>query len=572
MNNNRLANSYKLPNDVKWIKSFLLNHIDNMLDELKTKLVYKVEKDGSVTFPADVKVENKKEGTTISVTELYETLQTLSTEIANISGVGDLENIMSIMSDLKAYTQSLKSNVLGVTRDPSNSTTAINDNLVLSNGATIPSSTTSNGTIFGCGATFGLMGNSQIKCSVTDNGITYTATWTPPNVGFTTNDIFSISLLNGKAIKTGNNITGIKYASVQTNITLEATDDTTHAIIYKIEIVSDGGECVITGEGLRLKLHLSKASRFTRGAFETIPESSTGGGELSEVIKFPQESYPIHNSDKYISFSCGTIKYDSINQRVTTTEAHPKLIIDNEDRSFNITNMHEENYYSVIYFINSDACRTLLNAYVSNATQEQKTAFAEENGFVSSYEFWLSVENSGLIINPYPKDETNGITFEDDGLIKFGETGEIELKDSGVDVKFDGSTGAKITDDGIETRNVKLIPSDDGQTNIMTQTDDHIFSFNNDAEFRWKDEQNVEHSLRISELGDINNAIIKMLMNRIITLERANAFQRTNLTNNMSLFSGDAPGYTDTDIYNAFYSLTADKKQLHVDPESSTSP
>ena len=563
--NNRLTNAYKLPNDVKWIKSFLLGHVQNMLDDLKSQQVYRVEKDGSVVFPADVKVENKKENVNVSMTELYKTLQTLSTEISNISGVGDLENIMSTLADIKSYAQSMKNDVMGVTRDNSTATTSINDELVLSNGLTIPSENTSNGAIFGYGAEFGLVSSSTIKCSTSKDGVMYTATWRPPAAEYSTNELFSINLLNGEPIKTGDDVSGINFTDVQTHIMLEAIDNASNALMYKIEIVADGGDCQINGGGLKLKLHLSKASRFTRGAFESIPESSTDDTEILEPVKFPQEDYSIDNSDKYISFTCSGITYNSLQNRIVITEQHPKLVIDGIDRSFNITNMHEVSQFSTITFIKSSTYTTELNAYVSGATQEQKEEFAKDNGFDNTNEFWESVENAGIIINPYPGDGENGIVFEGDGVIKFGETGEMTMNDSEVNVTFDNETGININTEGIETKSVKLIPSSDDHTNTMQQTDDHIFSFNNDAEFTWKDQNQEVHTIRISELGESDMSVIKALLNRIITLERANSFQRTNLTDNMNIFSNDAPGFTDSNIRALYYALN--NPQYHVNPD-----
>ena len=140
------------------------------------------------------------------------------------------------------------------------------------------------------------------------------------------------------------------------------------------------------------------------------------------------------------------------------------------------------------------------------------------------------------------------------------------MKNEEVNVSLDGqTTDFKLTSDGITAPGF-MLPSDGDHVNSITQTDD-IFNFNNDASFTWIDQNQQEQSIKISDLARGDETELKKLLNRVITLERANAFQRSNLTNNTTIYTGDAAsGYTDTRIYDTYYNVS--DPQNHVNPEA----
>lgn len=528
-NINYTTNLSKYINDIKWIKHHLIIGIEAALIDIKKKLIFDIDENNNVEFPANVSING--DSNNYSLTKLFENVQHINQQLGNIENLSEIQEIMNNLNSIEHSIRRLENKAKGFERDGYESKTNVNDKVEFKNDIVLGSDKMSNASIIGYGGVFGLNSSVQIK-RVRYEKVNYWKPPTPDNNNY--NQLFMIELLKG--VINGNNL------EYNINMTLDYKVLNGMNINYEMYLVSKDGQCVSNSTGTTLIVKLDDASDFICGAFE------------KDGVSYDQKVYA-YDKDSVITFHTNGIKYNPTTG--LTISNHPVFTIQN--KVLNILNQNEETGTSKLTFIP----KTCLNAYVdsSGPTAKQKDEFVKEYN-ISDSNIWNNVINNGVNVSNYPNESTN-ITFKEGVKLMSNNVSNpiVEIDDNGLNVKLVSGDEQKdtmnLTTEGLKVNS--LILKTDETIEPQIKVVDKIFDFNNDAQFTFKKEDETK-TIKISEIEDIHSQKIHELENRIITLERSAWFVDSSMVDN-NIFNQDS--LSDENVKNRFNNI--ENPVYHVD-------
>ena len=614
-------NNYKYPNDIKWIKSHLLNHVDNALEEISQKVsVYKVDGKGNVIFNTPIIINDGDES--YNITEIFEEIEHVRQEITQINNLSDIESVINNLNVIRQSITDLENNLIGITRDAYQSTTNINDETKIHNNLSIDKNGFANASIIGYGVHCGLLTGEQgtkIRCVKkindpnTGEETEKVAYWIPPTYStvaeakmFDVKTFYLISLLSGVS---QNNIWS--FNQVKGSIIFNVYDES--KLLYGFNINISNGKCIVNKQNTDsfvLTANIDNKSSFTRGEFSITDE------ETGEEILFNEEIYSVSSSDQVIKFITNDYKLNNDGTDIITSNTStPKLYIDPVDFSFDVINNQEEgsSKYSAIKFYTNSNNRnygTYLNAYIptgqSGPTNDEKTEFAQNYNI--DVNVLDNLSTNGLHVQSIPTEDKNSINFLGSGNVQVGENKSFNIRVDGqtepiitssaiktifkttnnnnqnnmLEINQNGLNANALIDstlkpvltadnNGLTIQEVKTITFQPGthtvriiHDDIMNQT---LFDFDADAQFTYI-EGGEQKTVKISQLLSGTEQRIKELENRIITLERQNWFMGSTMVDNPIYFT-PTDAIKDEDVFDKIHELDdEDKRIYHIDEDN----
>ena len=256
------------------------------------------------------------------------------------------------------------------------------------------------------------------------------------------------------------------------------------------------------------------------------------------------------------------------------------LRISGDDESVKIINLLEEEKTSTITFAYSNgddvasiAATTYLNAFVNvdgedGPTQEEWDAFVEEKHIEIDDEATGDLATDGLVVSDYQTGD-NKITFTGGGSIDITNGSPFAINVVGENTGTGEETVTPVIsiddEDGrltvsnvseIQMSNYDYSSQDENTQNLnnITINNDGSIQINSNAVFHYtKDGQDV--TVSIDELR--NSTAISSLTDRVITLERATAYQETNL---FGFYDNETP--SDTQVRDKYLKPNNDYQEI----------
>ena len=577
-------NAMTIPNDISWIKAHLREALI-WIEEISKKIVYRIDEHGNVIFYNNVSIMDDDQ--TYNIKNLFELVWSLEQDIGAISDITNITELMTQISNMKKAIEALEAKVMGFYRDGLNSITHFTDNVSMHNDLTFDANDYVNASIIGFGGHIGLnVSNTSILCSVESakegsTVSTWYSTWKPPIEGTTgttpkfgnPKTMFLLNLLRGTYDSTTN-----AFTFDEVDGKLDFTFDSDEALTYDVVLDIKNGKGTVSSTGMMLELNIAPTSNFIRHLFiATGTEHPDGTGETYTGLTFPQATYPFSSEDMKLTFA--TTSYKAVATPTPHIErdggllTNPSTILISNDNSVKIANKLESGGVSTITFAYNPSTKgetTYLNAYVKVAdpagpTTEEWEEYVKEKhieSYVSS-----ELQYDGLVIDEY---QTG------DNKIKFTKNGSIEVNDGNtfaLNVESGSSTTpvinvdstGKLTESNVE--NIKMsnydslapIASNPNQNNITVGTytqpsttgQQDVVQINSNAVFRYYSKTaDAVVSVSIDELRNGSSSKdLKLLTDRVITLERANAYQTSDITDNAG-YTSEAP--TDATVYDTY--------------------
>ena len=492
-----------------WIKE-LMKQISSISGDIKIELPFTYDDDtgqvvfnnssdiifdngGNVEYNNDIIIQND----IVSINSLSQYLKDLATEIefvkkliSTVDDTNDVAELVKVLSYTHERVIGLSDDLFGFVRKAEESKTTVNDELEIVRGITFTSEQAVNASFVGFGG--------QMSIHVDSNNVPGLAcVGTNSETGKTKlakfvytdgfDEIFTPQTLWLLSLS-GGQVDGsnLIFKRVSTYISF-AKYKTSSDISWSLTLDVMGGTATVTNTGIELTFNLGSNTKLHHPSITFVNSVDS----LTYVVR--EETYYLNAANVRISFTSNDIRWDGNN---LVADSEPKFDIVTDKNSFDVFNPKTElTKFSTITIVDG----SYLNGFKPSGSS---VPVEIENDFKTKYNIAGAVSYGSNIQNKSTASDGAGITFT-------GAQGNVNIYYQDI----------KTTESGDKKRGLYI-----------------------DSDLRIKYGDNPGEEITISELYGT-------LLNRIITLERANAFTTSIYTTETIVQPDNVADATVTEYY-----------------------